>query len=96
MAIEYTESAAKHGLTQPEATHVMLNYRWKVEKFGEPRLPGLPAPDLYIGASPSGQMLEVMSYRQEPRDLVIFHVMPLRTKIRNQALDELERRSNQQ
>ncbi|WP_178980839.1 hypothetical protein [uncultured Corynebacterium sp.] len=95
MAIETIESAEKHGYDRDDAIHAMAHHRWLVEGFDEPRIPGVPAPDLYIGPAPTGELIEVMSYLSPPRDVYIFHIMKLRKKTRDRALDELERRGNQ-
>lgn len=88
MAITFTKSAAKHGFTQQDALHVMLNHRWHLSNVVTPEYPE-PA-DLYIGVSPDGQLLEVFTRPVPPRGLKIFHVMKLRKKIHQLVLDRTD------
>ncbi|MBU2698853.1 MULTISPECIES: hypothetical protein [Pimelobacter] len=85
MAIRWTDSADKHGVPRDEALYAVMNHHYLVPEFDEPRV-GERRPDLYIGpASLGGPMLEVMLTRTPPRDLEIFHVMPLREKTLKRA-----------
>lgn len=86
MAIIFTESAGKHNLTEGDAIHAIMHHRWHVKDFTTPDYPD-PA-DLYIGVSPAGQLVEVLVHPRMPRDLVIFHLMPLRKKTLQAALDD--------
>ena len=81
MAVDFTESAAKHGFTRADAVNAMLNHVDKVDDFDEPRMPGHARPDLYIGPSLKRVQLEVMVERIPPADLSIFHCMEARRKI---------------
>jgi len=82
MAIRWTSSTDKHGISREDALHAMLNHLLVVEEFDEPRVERAARPDLYIGppARPGGDLLEVMAERVPPRDVVIFHVMVARPK----------------
>jgi hypothetical protein len=63
----------------------MAHHHCHILEFDEPRVGGRK-PDLYIGpARLGGPLLEVMVNRTPPRDLEVFHVMPLRDKIRQRA-----------
>lgn len=85
MAIQWTDSADKHGIPHEQAMFALANHRWYVPEFDESRVGGR-RPDLYIGpAWLGGPLLEVMLFRVPPRDLVIFHVMGLRPKIQKLA-----------
>jgi hypothetical protein len=39
-------------------------------------------PTLWIGPARDGRLIEVMTYVDPPRDVVVFHCMPLRDKFR--------------
>lgn len=81
VAVKWTESAAKHGVTQVEALFAMTHYQYRMLEFDDSRIEGGIRPDLYIGPSRlGGPLLEVMVYRAAPRDLVIFHAMEAREK----------------
>ncbi|CCK64154.1 hypothetical protein [Mycobacterium canetti] len=84
MAIEFTESAGKHGFTQADAVHAMSNARYYEPEFDEPRGDDQSSirPSLWIGPSLSlaAPLLEVMAEVIPPRTVRIFHVMPVREK----------------
>lgn len=80
MAIEFTESAGKHGFDMLDALHAIEHAIYSKRPFETSRIPGGIAPDLWIGPTRGGVMLEVMNYLRPPRTLVIFHVMPVRPK----------------
>lgn len=82
MAIEFTESAAKHGFDIEDAVHAMTYARFSKTPFDSSRIPGGVSPDLYIGPAKSGTPLEVMVFTKPPRTLVIFHVMELRPQFK--------------
>jgi len=85
MPIRWTSSADKHGISQEEVLYAMTHWHYYLPEFDEPRVGGR-RPDLYIGPTRlGGPLLEVMVTRIPPRDLEIFHVMPLRDKIRRRA-----------
>lgn len=88
MAIEFTESAAKHGFTLEDAVNAMTHSTFSKENFDASRVTGGVSPDLYVGPSKSGVPLEVMVFTQPPRTLVIFHVMELRPKFRTLMEEE--------
>jgi hypothetical protein len=81
MALDFTDSAAKHGFTEGDAINAMLNHVDKMESFDEPRIAGRSRPDLYVGPSLSRVMLEVMVERNPPNRLTIFHCMRARRRI---------------
>lgn len=93
MAIEFTESAGKHGLTEADALHAIANARYYEPEFDEARNLGDVRPSLWIGPSlqPAIPLLEVMAEVIPPRTLRIFHVMPAREKF----LAKLDERSCQ-
>lgn len=64
----------------------MLHPVYVVPAFDVSRVPGLADPDLYIGPSRAGGLLEVMaSVDRASRVLWVFHVMPARQKILTKA-----------
>lgn len=76
-------SADRHGIDHADAEYAVRNYRRWVREFDEPRAPGLARPDLFIGPDRAQtQLLEVMGNWLTNGDLELFHVMPLREKIR--------------
>jgi len=87
MAIEFTESAGRHGLTLADALHAMSNNRYHEAQFDDPRLGGVK-PDLWIGPSlqPAVPLIEVMAEVIPPSTVRIFHVMRARMKF----LDRLD------
>lgn len=50
-----------------------------------PRVPGQQAATLYVGFSWGGQLLEVLAVLTPPRDVFVFHAMPLRPEIAQRA-----------
>ncbi|PKZ64096.1 hypothetical protein CYJ73_18335 [Gordonia terrae] len=91
MAIEFTESAARHGFTLADAVHAMSNPRYHEAQFDDPRLGGIK-PDLWIGPSlqPAVPLIEVMAEVIPPATVRIFHVMHARPKF----LDRLDQEDN--
>lgn len=84
MAIEFTESAGRHGFTLDDAVHAISNARYHEAQFDDPRLGGIK-PDLWIGPSlqPHTPLLEVMAEVIPPSTVRIFHVMHARAKFLN-------------
>jgi hypothetical protein len=81
MAIEWADSADRHGIAREDAVHAILKRVYYVAGFDQSRTGGT-APDLFIGYSRDGQQLiEVMIQPVPPRDGIVFHVMPARQKI---------------
>ena len=79
-------SADRHDIDHADAEHAVRNYRRWVREIDEPRAPGLARPDLFIGPDRAGtQLLEVMGNWLVNGDLELFHVMPLRDKIREKV-----------
>lgn len=80
MAISWANSADKHGIPRADAVHAIVNRVYYVHGFDPSRTGGF-APDLFIGPSRNGELLEVMIEPVPPQDGVVFHVMPARQKI---------------
>ena len=82
MGIRWTTSSAKHGVRREGALHAMLHPVYRVSPYGDSRVEGLGAPDLYIGPGQDGVVLEVMvAVEPATRTLWVFHVMPARPKV---------------
>lgn len=81
MAIEFTESAGRHGFTQADAVHAISEHRYHEAAFDDPRLGGVK-PDIWIGPSlqPQTPLIEVMAEVIPPSTVRIFHVMRARMK----------------
>lgn len=80
VAIEFTESAGKHGYSYEDAIHAMLHAHYMESDFDDARLDGLPDPTLWIGPATSGRLIEVMTWQRPPDTVVIFHCMDARPK----------------
>lgn len=80
MEIRWTPSADKHGIAHEDAVNAMLYFEVHRSPFGPSRVDGRGAPDLWIGPGVDGVLLEVMAERTST-GLVVFHVMPARSKI---------------
>ncbi len=78
MSITWADSAAKHGIPRDEALYAIAHAELFVESFGQPRV-GDQAPSLFIGPSRYGT-IEVLAVVTPPRDVWVFHVMPLRER----------------
>ena len=76
MSITWAESAAKHRIPRDEALYAIAHAELFVESFGQARI-GDHAPSLFIGPSRYGT-LEVLAVITPPREIWVFHVMPLR------------------
>lgn len=55
--------------------------KW-IREFDEPRIPGFPRPDLFLGRGRNGQALEIMGNWVPGGDFEVFHAMNLRPKTR--------------
>jgi hypothetical protein len=82
VAIEFIESAGKHGFTEADAIHAMSNPRLYEPEFDEPGDLSSISPSLWIGPSlqPRAPLLEVMAEVIPPRTIRVFHVMEAREK----------------
>jgi hypothetical protein len=79
VAVRWASSADKHGITHEETLYAIGHAVHLATEFDEPRVPGTASPALYIGpAGPCGQLIEVLVVLTPPRDLFVFHSMPLR------------------
>lgn len=75
MAVQYTNSADKHGVPREDSLYAMLHAEVSAELDGEPGEVTM----VYIG-HPHGQTdryIEVIAAHRPPRTVVIFHSMPL-------------------
>jgi hypothetical protein len=92
LAIEFTESAGRHGFTLADALHAMTNHRYHEAQFDDPRLGGIK-PDLWVGPSlqPAVPLIEVMAEVIPPSTVRIFHVMHARAKF----VDRLDRQEGE-
>ncbi|GAT07609.1 hypothetical protein H7I77_25350 [Mycolicibacterium novocastrense] len=83
MAIEFAESAGKHGFSEADAFHAVSNARYYEPEFDEPSDDHSSIrPSLWIGPSldPQAPLLEVMAEVIPPRTIRVFHVMGAREK----------------
>lgn len=82
MAIEWADSAAKHGISREDVLNAIVNHYVHVPAFDDPRVEGAGRPDLYVGPPVlrGGVLIEVMTERIPPRTVVIFHAMHARKK----------------
>jgi len=76
LSITWAESAAKHRIPRDEVLYAIAHAELFIESFGEPHV-GDRAPSLFIGPSRYGT-LEVLAVITPPREIWVFHVMPLR------------------
>jgi hypothetical protein len=76
LSITWAESAAKHRIPRDEALYAIAHAELFIESFGQPRI-GDQSPSLFIGPSRYGT-LEVLAVITPPREIWVFHVMPLR------------------
>lgn len=81
MAVEFTPSASKHGISQQDAIYAILHHEVAVDIPGRD---GFKPATLYIGHphSQTDRYIEVIAEVIPPRGLKIFHVMPLGSKYR--------------
>lgn len=88
MGIRFTDSTAKHGLTQGDIYYAMQNFEVWISEFDESRSQSGSRPDLIIGPHPeTGELLEIMIEEPRPGEIRIFHAMPLRPKFRHYLPD---------
>jgi hypothetical protein len=85
MRVEWTDSADKHGISHEDALHAVLRHLYRVSPYGEPREPGGPPPELFVGPGTSGRWLEVIAVVARPGILLIFHVMEARATVIEEA-----------
>lgn len=81
-AIEFTESAGKHGFSREDAMWAIEHAHYVEREFDVARVPGRLRPTLFIGPSrtPARPLLEVMVAVIPPGTVVVFHVMAARKK----------------
>ena len=80
MEIRWANSADKHGVPHDDAVHAVLFYVYRVAPYGESRVLGRPAPELFIGPGLSGRWLEVVAEVTQGV-LLVFHVMEARSTV---------------
>lgn len=90
VAIEWANSADKHRISREDAVHAIAHRLYYVQEFDRSRTGGHNV-DLFVGPGRDGQLLEVMIEPIPPRDAVVFHVMPARQKIIDQARRKAQR-----
>lgn len=75
MGVEWTDSAARHGVSQTDALYAMTHAQVSAEVDG---LPGQRTV-VYVGHphAQTERYLEVIAAHLPPRSIVIFHVMEL-------------------
>lgn len=78
MAIEFTDSAARHGLTRDDAIHAMETPEVFTPHFDHSRTGG-PDVAAWIGPARGGLTIEVFATLIRPDTVVIFHCMELRS-----------------
>ncbi|MCL2091705.1 MAG: hypothetical protein FWH11_11005 [Micrococcales bacterium] len=80
MEIRWSDSADKHGVLREDAVNAVLFHVYRVAPYGQSRVPGRPAPELFVGPGLSGRWLEVMA--EVTRGvLLVFHVMEARATV---------------
>ncbi|MFE6229418.1 hypothetical protein [Cellulosimicrobium sp. NPDC057862] len=81
MAITWKGSTFKHGVTRDEVLYALQHPVHVEPEFDESREGTGEVADLYIGPGRlGGELLEVMVHRRLPREIVVFHAMPVRRK----------------
>lgn len=80
MRITWADSADKHGVPHEDAVNAIVRHYWRVAPWGTSRLPGRPAPELFIGPGLDGRLLEVLAEVGQGT-LLVFHVMAARAKV---------------
>ena len=89
MPVTWADSAAKHRIPRDEALYAIAHAELYIESFGPLRV-GDQAPSLFIGPSRYGT-LEVLAVITPPREIWVFHVMPLRATTAKVARYETEK-----
>ena len=88
VAVKWADSADKRGIDHRDTLNAIASAAYAVQGFGESRVQSRGRVDLYIGPTRDGQtVLEVMT-ETIGRDVVIFHVMPVRQKILDAAREQ--------
>lgn len=77
MAIEFTDSAARHGFTREDAIHAMQTPETFAPCFDHSRTGG-PAVSAWVGPARGGRTIEVFATLIPPDTIVVFHCMELR------------------
>lgn len=89
MAIEFTESAGKHGFALTDALRAMSDPEIYVPRFDAARVQGRPDTAAWIGRSRSGTRIEVFGFLVPPRTVVVFHCMEARPKTLRRIEEQL-------
>jgi hypothetical protein len=86
VAVRWAPSADKHGVVREQTLYAIGHAEHVVAEFDEPRVAGTARPTLYIGpAGRGGPLIEVLVVITPPRDVFVFHAMPLRQVIAERA-----------
>ena len=72
--MEIHESARRHGVADEEIRHAVAHAMVIEDQDEDTRL--------YLGASPAGALLEVLTIRREDGTELVIHAMPMRSKYR--------------
>jgi hypothetical protein len=85
----WAPSADKHGVDRVDTLHAMRAVALHVQSFDESRIVGGPRPDLFIGPNRARtELIEVMAIIDRAnREVLVFHVMPLRFTTLQRARD---------
>lgn len=91
VAVTWASSADKRGIDHRDTLNAIASATYTVQGFGNSRIGTSGRIDLFIGPTRDGQtVLEVMT-ETIGRDVVIFHVMPVRQKILDAARAQLQK-----
>lgn len=77
MAIEFTDSAARHGFTRDDAIHAMQTPETFAPHYDHSRTGG-PDVAAWIGPARGGRTIEVFATLTPPDTVVVFHCMDVR------------------
>ncbi|MCM4180317.1 hypothetical protein P15_06740 [Cutibacterium acnes P15] len=77
MAIEFTDSAGKHGFTREDAIHAMQTPEVFTPHFDHSRTSG-PDVAAWVGPARGGRTIEVFATLVPPDTVTVFHCMDVR------------------
>jgi hypothetical protein len=81
LAIRFTRSASRHGIGEDRARHVVEHCPDPI--YPTPAAPGESDRILFLGPDQHGVPLEVLAIELPDGDMLVFHVMKLRRRYRD-------------
>ena len=77
MGIQWADSALRHGLESEDVLYAIVNAVLYHPRHQIERSPDHGPVDLFVGPTRTGVLIEVLIERRGPRNVIIFHALPI-------------------